>query len=79
MMHVTVIVLSVVVVIAPVLLAVAVIVALLSGNKDHWPPRCDGYAADLITTLVASTFVDGRSEAERNTDQGAKERQASPR
>ena len=38
MMHVTVIVLSVVAVIAPVLLAVAVIVALPSGNKDHWPP-----------------------------------------
>ena len=38
MMHVVAIVLSVVGVIALVLLAVAVIVALLSGNKDHWPP-----------------------------------------
>jgi hypothetical protein len=32
-------------------------------------------AADLITTLVASAFVDGRSEAEGNTDRGDKEEQ----
>jgi hypothetical protein len=38
MVHVIVIVLSVVGVIALVLLAAAVIVALLSGDKDHWPP-----------------------------------------
>jgi hypothetical protein len=38
MMHATVIVLSVVAVIALMLLAVAMIVALLSDNKDHWPP-----------------------------------------
>ena len=37
-MHVIVIVLSVVGASALVLLAVAVIVALLSGDKDHWPP-----------------------------------------
>jgi hypothetical protein len=47
MMHVIVIVLSVVGVIALVLLAVAVIVALLSGNKDHWPPGCEGHEAAL--------------------------------
>ena len=37
-MHVIVIVLSVVGASALVLLAVAVILALLSGDKDHWPP-----------------------------------------
>jgi len=36
-------------------------------------------AADLITTLVASAFADGRSEAEGNTDRGDKEEQALPR
>ena len=36
-MHVIVIVLSVVGASALVLLAVAVILALLSGDKDHWP------------------------------------------
>jgi hypothetical protein len=36
-------------------------------------------AAVLITTLVASAFVDGRSEAEGNTDQGDKKEQALPR
>jgi hypothetical protein len=37
-MHVIVIVLSVVGAISLGLLAVMVIVALLSGDKDHWPP-----------------------------------------
>jgi hypothetical protein len=38
MMHGLFIVLSVAGVIALVVLAVAVIVALLSGDKEHWPP-----------------------------------------